>query len=240
MNELPQSKAELKKLLRQVEKALADHSPPQTVSRNRVRPLRAVVLDALDDFQWPTHTREIANYCAASYGRQIPPTRFGTLASDEIKSYLSQRRPRPVWLAYALTHDRAEPIKRLWTRSDWPLECRIVAPTSGRVQFLKITARLCELAATESAANPEMMRIIAADHARDLPGVQFKRGTFDLDGWRNLALESLAKLEPRDEETRREAATRWAPRLGGANLLFGMPEVIDNEIAIPLEREGRA
>lgn len=240
MKDLPQSKTELRKLLQLVQRALTEDERPAKGAQVGTRPVRAHVLDVLDDLQWPAHTREIAKYAAARYGRDIPPTRFGTLASDEIKSFLAQRRPRAVWLGFALTYDRAEPIKRLWTRSDWPLEWRIVAPTSGRVQFLKMAARLCELAATESASDPEMMRIIAADYARDLPGVQFKRGSFDLNGWRELALESLIKLEPRDEEIRVEAAARWAPRLTGSKLLFGMPEVIDNDVVIPLSKRGSA
>jgi len=243
MKQLPQSKAELKKLLRRVETALASHSPTTnstTVSTNGMRPLRAVVLDLLDDIQWPTYTRELASYCKARYGREIPPTRFGTLASDEMKSYLAGKRPRMVWLSFALTHDRAEPIKRLWTRSDWPLEWRIVAPTSGRVQFLKLTARLCELAARESATDSEMLRIIAADHARDLPGVQFKRGTFDLEGWKDLALQHLSEVELRDEEIRREAAARWQSKLSGANLLFGMPEMIESDLRTVVYKEGTA
>jgi hypothetical protein len=232
-------RSELTDALVRVNQALADLSnertgdhlsPVQTESdanRKPIRTVRSVVLDALDDFRWPAYTRELVTYCSARYGREIASARFGTLASDETKAYSTASRPRAVWLAFALTYDRAEPIKRLWTRSDWPLEWRIMAPTTGRVQYLKATVRLCELAAEEAAANPEMMRIIAADHARDLPGVQFKRGVFDLRPWRDLALEHLTKLEPRDEEMRREAAAKWAPRLNGASLLFGAPEVID-------------
>src|SRR5689334_18055796 len=146
MKKLPESRAELEELRRQVDKALSWHEEPASGRRVPVRPVRTVVLDTLDDLDWPTYTRELANYCRARYGREILPTRFGTLASDEMKSFRAARRPQSVWLAFALTADRAEPIKRLCTRSDWPLERRIVAPTSGRVQFLKITARLCELA----------------------------------------------------------------------------------------------
>src|SRR5262249_28437356 len=193
-----------------------------------------------DDLHLPAYTREIAAYCKARYGREIPPTRFGSLASDEMKAFFSASRPRSVWLAFALTHDRAEPIKRLWTRSDWALEERLVAPTTGRIQYLKMTARLCELAAEETADDPEMMRIIAADHARDLPGVQFKRGTFDLDGWRRLANEQLGKLEPRDAELRRDAAAKWEAKLKGAHYLFGAPQLIDSGFGTPLVREGGA
>jgi hypothetical protein len=118
------------------------------------------------------------------------------------------------------------PIKRLLARSDWPLEQRIVAPTSGRVQHLKITAALAQIAldAEQSAADPEMLRIIAADHARDLPGIQFRRGQFDLEEWRNVALGLLEELLPKDEEARRESAARLEKR-GELIHLFGAPDL---------------
>jgi len=193
------------------------------------RPVRLHVLDCLEDIGWMAHTREIAQYSAARYGRDIPPTRFGPLIKDEAASYQS-RGTRPVWLCVGLTHDRFEPIRRLLGRSDWPLERRIVAPTSGRIQHLKLTARLCELAlgADETAADPLMLKILAADHARDLPGVKLKRGQFDLKLWSDVVKDLLNELLPRDEELRREAAARLG-KLSDFQQLFGMPDVIDLE-----------
>jgi len=195
---------------------------------SRGRPVRSLVLDALDDLGWPAYTRELGVYCRARYGREIAPTRFGTLASDEIKSYERARQPRTVWLCFALTSIRAESIRRLWARSDWPLERRIAAPTSGRIQHLKLTARLCEIAmeAADTAADPEMLRIIAADHARDLPGIKFRRGEFPLGYWRDLATELLAKAEPADEEARREAAARFR-KMPEQQQLFGALEIVE-------------
>jgi hypothetical protein len=202
---------------------------PAPARRQRyARPLRAAVLDALEDLQWPTYTRELALYCEARYGRAIAPARFGSLATDEVASYLREHRPRAVWLCFALTYDRAESIRRLWCRSDWPLERRIVAPTSGRVQHLKLTARLCTVAleAADTAADKEMLRIIAADHARDLPGVNFRRGDFPLESWRDVATDLLEKVEPPDEQLRREAAVRLH-KLPEAHQLFGVLEAVE-------------
>jgi hypothetical protein len=249
--ELEALRLELASALRRVDEALASPSEepapdsglsgPSELepSKRPVRPVRSIILDALEDFHWAAYTRELVNYCKARYGREIAPARFGTLGSDEAKAFFTASRPRTVWLSFALTYDRAEPIKRLWTRSDWPLERRIIGPATGRVQFLKMTARLCELA-DEEANNPEMMRILAADHARDLPGVQFRRGVFDLRGWHQLALEYLAKLEPPDEELRREAAAKWSPKLNEASLLFGAPEIIDGGVGVSRARRAGA
>jgi len=193
------------------------------------RPVRQQVLDCLEDLRWLAYAREIAQYSAARYGRDIAPTRFGPLAKDEINSYLKGSK-RPVWLCFALTHDRFEPIKRLLARSDWPLVCRIVAPTSGRIQYLKLTIRLCELAVEneKAAVDTAMLKIIAADHARDLPGVKLKRGEFQLERWRDTAIQLLSTLEGRDAELREEAAGRLKKRRE-FHQLFGVPDLVDLE-----------
>ena len=188
------------------------------------RPLRAMVLDALDDLGWLAYSRELAMYLQARYGRDVAPTRFSSLTKDEVRAFES-KRPRSVYLCHGLVHERGEAIKRLWGRSDWPLAQRVVAPTTGRVQHLKLTARLCELALTvgDTAADPDMLRFIAADHARDVPGVKVRKGEFPLEDWRTVALDVLAELEPRDEQLRESAAERLAS-LPEVQQLFGVEE----------------
>ena len=202
-----------------------------------------MTLDALDDLGWPAYSRELMLYLRARYGRMVNSTRFGTLGSDEITAFGKRdlgnearalndgvRRPGPraVWLCFSLTFDRGEAIKRLWARSDWSLERRIVAPTSGRIQHLKLTKRLAELAleAGETAADPLSMKIIAADHARDLPGVTFRRGDFPLELWRDTAARMLEELEPRDHEARQKAARKLS-QLPDRFQLFGIPDVVE-------------
>lgn len=219
----------LKKSADEVEPSANGVGRSTVAAGRRGRPVRAVLLDSLEDLGWPAYTRELALYCEARYGRKIPPTRFGTLAADEVEAYRkSDGKSRPVWLCFALTHDRHEPIKRLLARSDWPVDRRIHGPTTGRIQHLWITNRLCELAlrVDDYAADAEMLRIIAADHARDLPGVTVRRGEFDLPLWRQVAGELLADLGPRDEEMRRESADRLAKRSQFFQL-FGVPDVIE-------------
>jgi hypothetical protein len=191
--------------------------------RRRAVPFRAAVLDALDDLGVLSYSRELLLYINALSGRGASATRFGALAKDEQAAFES-RRPRSVYLCHGLTSDRGEAIKRLWARSDWPLEDRVVAPTTGRVQHLRVTIRLCEIAAAEGgAADPTMLKIIAADHARDLPGLRIKRGEFDLQTWRAVATEQLTKHAPGDHQRRLEAAERFRT-LTAAEQLFGIAE----------------
>jgi hypothetical protein len=208
------------------DKLIATPGEAQTSSRV---PARQSVLDVLAELKCPAYTREIAHYAKARFGRTFPLTRFGTLVADEEKAFLRPgRRPRPVWIAIALTYDRHQPIKRLLTRSDWPLEMRIVAPTTGRVQHLWMTRRLCDLALDvgEMAVDPEMLKIIAADHARDVLGVKVRRGEFELKVWREAADAQLATLLPEDEHIRRDSAERLAARPERVQL-FGIPEILE-------------
>ena len=59
---------------------------------------------------------------------------------------------------------------------------RIVAPTTGRVLYLRVTVRLAELAMRYEAmsADAEMLKYLVADSARDL-GLPFRRGEYPLD-----------------------------------------------------------
>ncbi len=215
--------------------APAEYLTASTHPTKGAKPIREFVLDVLEDLGWPAYTREVSLYLAATVDRQIPPTRFGSLSADERKAFERGSATRPVWLCHGLTWNRGEGIKRLWARSDWPLAQRIVAPTTGRVQHLKITARLCDLAlAAEQRREPEeqieRLRFLVADHARDVPGVAFKRGEFPLKAWRDVALDRLAELEPADAEARATAAEHLASRLSEPYLLFGSPDVIEGLI----------
>ena len=241
--ELLELKKQLSKMLLEVEAKLGAMTEPNGSKMNTdrlfettyvqkakgSRTVRALVLDILHELAWPAYSREIASFGKAWADKNLKSERFGTLSKDEFEAF-TQGRTRPVWLCHALTYDRHQAIKRLWARSDWPLETRIIGPMTGRVQHLKITIRLCEIASRAEgfSADPEMMRIIAADHARDLPGINFKRGRFDFDLWKDAASRQLAELEPADEEVRRESAEQLK-KYPAVFQLFGVPESIDGD-----------
>ncbi len=202
------------------------------------RPVRAVVLDILHDLEVPTYSRLLSQLGQAVYGREIQAVRFGSLGTDERRAYTMRPNGRSVWLGSALTHHRFEPIRRLWIRSDWPLDKRVIAPLSSRVNHLRTTARLCEWGMErQQVADPEMLRIVAADHARDVEGVSVKRGVFELPQWREAALQALSRYEAHDAEQRHEAAQRLAA-CSEVVQLFGRPDVIEGP-RMPVPRDLR-
>ena len=193
----------------------------QRPSRAAARSVRENLLDCLSDIGIMAYSLQLATYTRGRYGRRIPSTRFSSLSRDEEKA-ARNNRTREVWLCHGLTFDRGEPIRRLWARSDWPLHERLVAPTTGRVLHLHMTARLAELAMRDEAvaADPEVLKYLAADNARDL-GLPFKHGHFPLDRWRESALAQLAHVEAEDRSARIEAAERLVRVFNPVAQLFG-------------------
>ena len=232
MNRHQELKAERQRLrakLAQIEAEL-DKAPAavcrakQRYSKATGRSVREMLLDCLSDIGLMAYSQQVAIYAKGRYDRHIASTRFSSLSRDE-ENAARKNRTREVWLCHGLTFDRGEPIRRLWARSDWSLHERVVAPTTGRVLYLRMTARLAELAMRDEAvaANTEILKYLAADNARDL-GFPFKRGEFPLDDWRENALRQLEPLEEEDREARTESAERLALELPPLAQLFGRPQ----------------
>ncbi|MBD5657268.1 MAG: hypothetical protein IAI50_19125 [Candidatus Eremiobacteraeota bacterium] len=221
------AQAELARLRQSREQAKAPPEPRGVAGR----PLRSQVLDCLDELGLPAFNREVAQYLLGVKGERIEAARFGSLRAQEMKAY-DGPRPRSVYIAYGLT-GRAEAIKRYVCRSDWPLEERVVAPTTGRVQHLRMTQRLCTIAYKAEHGAPvadlDVLRFLAADHARDLPGVQFRRGTFDFKAWADLAAELVAAVIDRDRDERRQLAQRIQIMVPERMQIFGSDKQVDPE-----------
>jgi hypothetical protein len=208
-------------------------------AHTRRQPLRQQVLDALDILGVAALSREIQAFVASVYGDEVEPTRFGSLRREELRSY-DNSRPRSLYIAYGLT-ERGEAIKRLLCRSDWPLEERVVAPTTGRVQHLRMTLRLCEFALREhhAVARPQALEIMVADHARDLPGIKFSRGEFPFELWRDRAAALLDETLDRDRANRELIARRLRLHPDDRLLLFGTEKTApDTRIDPPITQIG--
>jgi hypothetical protein len=230
---LERERKDLQERLSKIERELA--GIPAEKNRRRIdvapspalrhsRSLREVVLDQLHAIGSMVYSQTISQVFRAQFDRDLPSTRFGTLSSDEQKAF-DAGRAKAVSLCHGVTYDRGEAIKRLWARSDWPLEKRIVAPTTGRVLFLKIAAWLNTLAETPPAAwaRRDLLEYLAADCARDL-GFNVRKGDRHFADWRAAAEDELTKAEPEDFQRRQEAAARLLARLRPRELHFGASE----------------
>ena len=181
--------------------------------RRRALALRNTIAMVAATFMWPLYVDELRGYLAAQYGISVAASRLERLVAGDVQA-VHERMGSADGLCYCLTSAHFDPILRLVALASWPLEWRLVAPTTPRVQHLKITVAHCTLAlnADAVATDPTALRFLAADHARGLPGVVVRRGEFDLESWRDIALAVLAPLEPHDAELRQEAADRLRSR----------------------------
>jgi hypothetical protein len=203
------------------------------------RPVRGIVLDVLDDLAVPTYTRELMHYVRAGYGIGIPADRFGSLRHKEREAY-DAARGRTVFIGSALTV-RGESIKRLLIRSDWNLADRVVAPTTGRRQFLRITKRLIEIALTrhDAIADWDAFRILVGDHVRDIPGIVFRRDDWKPEAWHEVVESVLLEIEERDAQARAQVALRLQNTMSERDLIFGTEDRVDPEprIVAPIRAE---
>jgi hypothetical protein len=217
--------ADLEKQLMEVRaKRIAMEKGARPKPTDRGRPLRDVVLELLQDAGTPLNSLLLANIVRPLFGRDVPATRFGTLANDEAKSYDSSRA-RPVYLCHCLTNDKGQAVKRFWARSDWDLAERIIGPMTGRVHFLAGAAWIINLArlvdAGELAADSrEVLHYVAADQARDA-GLAVKRGEFPYEDWIGAISVALERHAEADRELRVAAAAELAARLSEREQLFG-------------------
>ena len=91
--------------------------------------------------------------------RQYRRAAAGLAGRDEHRSWRSARESGhragggPVYIVPALTYDRLAPVRGLLALSAWPLEVRLVAPASHRVDMLHMVDRLAA-ALAEAGTRP--------------------------------------------------------------------------------------
>ena len=96
-------------------------------------PLRAVVLEALDELGWPQNARFLEEYLWAKRGLQVDSRAFASLRRDELRAWQRAPGARSAYIVPALNPDgSANP--RWLTNSAWDLSRRVVAsPESERL-----------------------------------------------------------------------------------------------------------
>ncbi len=192
-------------------------------------PVREQVARVLELLGRPASVGLIRQLAAARYGDQIPGPRLASLRRDEQRSWRSahvryavRAAGRPVYVVPALTYDRLVPVRGLLALSTWPLELRLIAPASPRVDLLHIVDRLAaELADSPQATwAPELERVLWR-LAGGVPGATDGAPGLHPREVRAAAAAELARLEPADRAERSAAAERAVGRASREELLFG-------------------
>lgn len=192
-------------------------------------PVREQVARVLSLAGRPTGVSLIRDLAAARFGDQIPGPRLASLRRDEHRSWrsahdtsASRAGGRPVYVVPALTYDRLAPVRGLLALSSWPLELRLIAPASHRVDVLHIADRLAqELAsAPEAGWAPEVERLLWR-LASSVPGATDRPGGLSPDAVRAAVAAELAQVLEADQAERVEAAERARAQLDTEQQLFG-------------------
>jgi len=191
--------------------------------------LEDTLLAAIAELGCPAYTEELALYLRARHGvtyRTLTPVRIERLVERNLRRHEAEGTalPEPA-LCAAFTAEHGEPIMKLVARTDWPLERRVVAATTGWVRHLFLTARLCELAINkkEDFANHHVLLHLAAARARGLPDTVVRYKKYDLEEWLGLALGLIRTTSGKDKEARAGIAARLSS-LSGFHPIFGTPD----------------
>lgn len=211
---------ELRRMMERAQQELAQiellRGQGQESAAKRPPPLREFVLSMLEAVGAMVPSRSLGKLYRAKFGKEVPPERFGTLSSDERKAFEANRK-RAVFLCHGLTFQEGLAIKRLWGRSDWELEARIVGPRTGRVVFLQFAAWINAEADRADVGvvwrESEMLKYLAADCAREMD-LKVRKTEFHFAEWRAHALDELARIKEEDAQVRRAAAVEIAARAG--------------------------
>lgn len=189
---------------------------PLIASKNTANnaPFSDASLEALTELSCPVYTEELALYLRARHGnvyRRLTPIRIERTVESNLNKYRAGGIPLPgPSLCTGLTAEYGEPIMKLMARTDWSVERRVMAATTGRVRHLVLTARLCELAISKkrSFVDYHVLHDLAATRARGLPDTVVRYKKYDLKAWLSLSLELVRVTSIEDKRTRAMAAER--------------------------------
>ncbi len=194
-------------------------------------PIREQVAAVLGILGRPASVSLIRDVAMARFGETIQPSRLASLRRDEQRSWQAAHRSaapgarslaRPVYAVPALTFDRFAPVRGMLALSSWPLEIRLIAPASARVDVLHIIIRLIgELShSPESPSAPNLRRLVWR-FARTIAGAIETRDGFDYITVRDAAECELQQIADADTAERAEAADRARGQLDAETQLFG-------------------
>jgi len=224
---------ELRAELRRAERSWdALVTPPERPEEDRqglasLLPAREQVHQALTLLGTPAAPKLISAVHEAFFTGQLAPSRLASLRRDEERSYRAAPGARPYYLCPALMSDLLSPARALLCVSTWPLDQRIMAPLSPRVDFLTAAIRIAEAAPSLSgpgrgSASTAVERLLRR-FAMNIPGA----GPADTGGSPSLetiAAAARAELDihaVQDQDDRAQAARRARRQLNDAEQLFG-------------------
>src|SRR4051812_22151328 len=132
------------RLRRRARQAMARAGRPPRAATGRLS-AREQAVTALAEMGVPSPTREIAAFHAARFGTPLDVRALASVRRDESDAW-EREAARTAFLAPALDIRFFRPVRGPLTLSSWELPERLLGPGSARVDHLRLTCRLAELA----------------------------------------------------------------------------------------------
>jgi hypothetical protein len=175
----------------------------------------------------PTSDDDLARLLRELTGRSAGKADVGRVLRADARAYARNAGLCDPWPLPALAADTLTPLDGLLTRSDWPLEWRLIAGRSLRVAHLRTTLALvgrARWARLEARRGPALVGLLRRYSSSVAGAVHFGEG-LDLDRIQRAVEAELAEVEPGDLIERR-AATMVLGALSPPFQRWGRPHIV--------------
>jgi hypothetical protein len=193
---------------------------------------RGQVLDVLDAIGLPTTLSGLSHLLAVSGGRVLSPRELARLRRRDERQR-AEAQTRPAWLAPAISPVGLVAVAAMLTRSDWPLEQRILGSRTARTSHLRLLLTLLGSIAGQPDPASAVARLVVR-YAESVPGALGRGESLDPQRVRAAAEAERGTLLPLDRDERLSAAGRLAG-LPERYQLWGRPALIE-----PATDQGRS
>jgi hypothetical protein len=182
---------------------------------------REQAVTALAEMGVPSPPREIAEFHEARFSSGLDVRALASVRRDEAAAWERDPSSRAAFLVPALDIRFFRPMRGPLTLSSWELEQRLLGASSPRVDHLRLTVRLAELAERLDGEPGRALTAMAARYAQTVPGAVDPGHDAEprriVDGVRR----ELVILGPQDDEERAAAAVRAREQLDEAEMMWG-------------------
>lgn len=182
---------------------------------------REQAISALAEMGVPSPPREIAEFHEARFSSGLDARALASVRRDEAAAWERDPSSRAAFLVPALDVRFFRPVRGPLTLSSWELAQRLLGASSPRVDHLRLTVRLAELAERMDGEPGQALTAMAARYAQTIPGAVEAGPDAAPQRIADAARRELEILAPQDDEERTSAASRAREQLEEAELMWG-------------------
>ncbi len=186
---------------------------------------REQAISALAEMGVPSPPREIAEFHLARFSSAMDARALASVRRDEAAAWERDPSSRAAFLVPALEIRFFRPVRGPLTLSSWVLEQRLLGASSPRVDHLRLTVRLAELAERLEGEPAQALTVMAARYAQTVPGAMDAGHDAEPQRIADAARRELEILAPQDDEERASAAERAREQLDESSLMWGRDDI---------------